>query len=115
MNLVPHFTVTALDGRTVAYASIWQRRNLLLVVLPSAGCDDYAAQLDAHIAELTAFDTACVVTRDAVPGVPQPGVAVADRWGELFHVAPALPPAAELIEWLRYTQVQCPECRAEAR
>jgi hypothetical protein len=115
MNLVPHFTVTGLDGRSIAYASIWQRRNLVLVVLPAAGCDDYAAAIDASISELTAHETACVVTRDAVSGVPQPGVAIADRWGELFHVAAGLPAVAELVEWLRYAQMQCPECRGEAR
>jgi hypothetical protein len=115
MNLVPHFTVTSLDGRVVTYTSIWQRRNLVLVMLPDEGPDDYIAQLAANMGELTAHDTACVLTRDTVAPLPRPGVAVADRWGELFHVAAGLPAPPELVEWLRYAQMQCPECRGEAR
>ena len=70
--------------------------------------------------QLTAHDTECVITREQVEGVPCPGVITADRWGEICFVAEAgtiaaLPPVAELVEWLHYVQIQCPECQGEAR
>ena len=33
-DLLPHFTVTTLHGDEFSYATIWQRRNLVLVALP---------------------------------------------------------------------------------
>jgi hypothetical protein len=52
--------------------------------------------------------------------VPSPGVVVADRWGEVYYVqeadrAAALPPPAELIDWLRFVRDECPECQGETR
>jgi hypothetical protein len=119
---VPHFVVTALDGATVRYAALWQRQNLLLLSIPdesSPAVDRYLAGLQAHIAELTAYDTACIVTREAVAGVPHPGVVIADRWGEIYEVAGGpidqLPGTGALVEWLRWVQAKCPECEGEAR
>ena len=119
---VPDFEVTTVDHRSIRYESLWQRRNLLLVSIPAHDPDSpaYISDLAGHIDELTAHETVCVVTGDAIAGVPRPGVVAADRWGEIHFVAgPAsvrdLPPAAELLEWLRFIQVQCPECQGEAR
>jgi hypothetical protein len=120
---VPHFEVTRLDGSRVRYADIWQRRNLLLVLLPdwrSGPAGDYVAELTARSQELAALDTECLVTPDVVPGAPSPGVVIADRWGEIRFVraAPAvadLPRAGELMELLRGIEHECPECQGEAR
>lgn len=122
-DLVPHFTVINLSGERFAYSDIWQRKNLVLVSLAhaeSVGSANYVSQLTAQMSELTGDDTACVITRDCVSGVPTPGVVVADRWGEIHDVAHAtgvedLPSPHELIEWLRYVQRQCPECQGEAK
>ena len=40
---------------------------------------------------------------------------VTDEWGEVFFVVDAgpehdLPPADELVEWVRFAAIQCPEC-----
>lgn len=123
---MPHVTLAALDGATVAYQDIWQRRNLLLVALPPAG--DAAARGDA--AWLTALreaeaafrghETEVVITREAVAGLPAPAVLVADRWGEIVTIERAaaaadLPPVAALREWARFVDHACPECEGEAR
>jgi hypothetical protein len=122
-DLVRGLTVTRTDGSRWEYDSISQRRNLLLVVLPRepepAG-DRFAAEVLENRAEWDAMDTACVITRDAVAGVPAPGVLIADRWGEVFLVAPAadvseLPPIADLVAWVRSMEQKCPECEGEAR
>jgi hypothetical protein len=118
-----HFTVHDLRGREVAYSTIWQRRHLLLVSLTPAGDEasaSYISALEARAADLTAHDTVSVITHDLVPGVPRPGVVIADRWGEVYFVtgaagAAGLPGPDALVEWLRFVQVQCPECQAEAR
>jgi hypothetical protein len=68
---------------------------------------------------LTERHTECVITRDVVAGAPSPGIVVADRWGEIVHVARGsqgtpLPEPDELLEWIDYVQHQCPECQGEA-
>jgi hypothetical protein len=121
-DLVPHFTVTTFSGESFDYSDIWQRKNLVLVLLPaeSAASTKLVDQLTAHMSELTGDDSACVITRDRVSGVPSPGIVVADRWGEIHHVADGktvddLPGPDDVIEWLRYVQHQCPECEGEAK
>lgn len=120
---IPHFEIPDVDNRTVRYRDVWQQNNLLLIALPTGMSDAdacYVAELRSRMDELSAHETTCVITRAAIPGVPQPGVVIADRWGEIHWVSPRirveeLPPASELIEWLRYVQMQCPECQGEAR
>jgi hypothetical protein len=48
-HLVPHFEVTDLAGERVHYSSVWQRRHLVLVMLPNghAPSRDYADRLMA--------------------------------------------------------------------
>jgi hypothetical protein len=67
---VPHFDVTTLDGRRVRYEEIWQRRNLVLVIVPPherEAAARYALELQAHRDELEQAETTVVVTADAVP------------------------------------------------
>ena len=122
-DLLPHFNVTTLGGERFGYSDIWQRKNLVLVSLSheeSAGSADYVSQLTSEMSALTGDDIACVVTRDNISGLPIPGVVVADRWGEIHHVAHAariedLTSPAGLVEWSRFIQHQCPECEGEAK
>src|SRR5690606_13737547 len=45
---------------------------------------------------------------------------IADQWGEVFFVEAGgegmhnWPPAEEVVEWLRFMAIQCPECQGEA-
>jgi hypothetical protein len=118
---LPHFTVTSDAGETVAYSDLWQRRNLLLIVVDrSREAEAYVARLRSRMPELTAHETACVITRDSIEGVGCLAAVVADRWGEVHYAAEppsaaGLPGPDELIEWLRYVQMQCPECQGESR
>ena len=122
-DLLPHFTVTDLDGRRVDYSSsIWQRKQLVLVMLSDNGpsSHSYAEQLMGEGRSTQDDDTAWLVTQDRIAGLPSPGAIVADRWGELIHVAQApaladLPRPSELVEWAEYVQHRCPECEGEAR
>ncbi len=53
-------------------------------------------------------------------GIAGGGLIVADQWGEVFHVYEAnqtehdLPKADEVVEWMRFIAIQCPECQGEA-
>ena len=121
-DLVPHFEVTDLQGERFRYSSIWQRKNLVLVMLPDpeSSSPGYADHLMARVPGSNEDDTAWIVTRDSVAGLPHPGVVVADRWGEIIHVArPSevedLPTPDEIAEWVRYLQHRCPECEGEAK
>ncbi|HXE79752.1 MAG TPA: hypothetical protein VNK41_03310 [Vicinamibacterales bacterium] len=119
---VPHFSVRDVTGRSVRYEAIWQRRNLVLAVLPEDGDEAtrYHADLLARDADFRRLHAECVITPEPIPGLPPPAVLVADRWGEIAHVASAqraadLPDAAALLEWLEWLEYRCPECEGEAK
>jgi hypothetical protein len=119
-HLIPHFEVTTLDGSRVRYADHWQHRNLLLISLPESGAEDYVRSLGERMSALTAHDTVCVLTSDRITGIPPPSIVVADKWGEIQYAASGgsaadLPGPEELIEWLRWVQMHCPECEGENR
>ena len=110
---VPRDDVTTIDGGTFSYRSIWQQKNLVLVALSeTSGAADYVAALAACAERFRGLNAACVITRDPVPGLPAPGVVVADRWGEIVHVVNAasvaeLPEAADLVDWLEFIGRRC--------
>jgi len=120
-DLLPHFSVTDLAGQRVDYASIWQRKNLVLVMLSDAGRSShaYAEQLMAQARGSKQGDIAWLVTGDHIAGLPSPVAIVADRWGELMLVAvrlqrSQLPAPEELVEWVDFVRHRCPECEGEA-
>jgi hypothetical protein len=121
-DLLPHFEVTGLDGTRVAYSTIWQRKTLVLAMLPDwqPASRHYAGRLAGSLRDLHDDGTALIVTRDAVAGLPLPGVVIADQWGEIAHSVHSprvndLPPPSEIVEWVRHLQHRCPECEGEAK
>lgn len=118
---VPHFDVQTVDGRAFSYRTIWQRKNLLLVLLPESSADaEDVSKLRAREPEFERFDTECVITRDGVADIGAPAVLVADRWGEIIHIAALSnseqsPAPEHLLGWLEYIQNRCPECEGEAK
>src|ERR1041384_423151 len=120
---VPHFEVKSLRGEMFSYSSIWQRTNLVLVVVPVEKSEfpgTYVSRLVARRAEFTGKNAECVVTPDRVPGIDGPAVVVADRWGEIVHAATtsqvdALTSPDELLDWVDYLERRCPECEGEAK
>jgi hypothetical protein len=118
---IPHFEVSTVDGGAFSYATVWQQKNLLLVALGGSASDEqYASELRRRQQDFDRLATACVITRDPVPGLHGSGVVIADRWGEIIHVSAAsdaapLPPAEELLDWLEYLQHRCPECEGEVK
>jgi hypothetical protein len=123
-DLMPQFAVTTLDGRRFDYSQIWQRRNLLLMVIPpQAATEDverYVAEIAGRTDELEDYDATCVATTDTVAGVVPPAVVIADRWGEIYFIATGrqlseLPGQPVVFETLRSIAHECPECQGEAR
>jgi peroxiredoxin len=120
---VPHFEVKTLEGDLFSYSSIWQRRNLVLVAIPaeqSEASRSYISQLVARRSEFGAEEAECVLTGDRLRGIHSPAVVVADRWGEIVHVAASstvaeLTSPEELLDWVHYLDSRCPECEGEAR
>lgn len=114
----PHVSVRCIDGSVFDYDDVWQQRHLLLVALAEEGADRledearYLADLSAHEDALQRYDTRMVVTREAIAGMPRPGVLVADRYGEIVTVSTAdgaasLPDAADLEDWARLIAHAC--------
>ena len=122
-DAVPHFEVRTVEGELFSYSSIWQRKNLLLVSLPTIDVDSargYITDLSTRLKELGDQNLEHVITRDGIPGVSGSTVLVADRWGEVLHAVDTselahLPPPEDLLEWVTYVNYQCPECEGEAR
>jgi hypothetical protein len=123
---VPFFEVMTTAGAAASYREHWQRRNLVLVRVPAdPGWNEYLASIEASRAAIARHDAALVVTSDPVDGMPQAGVIIADRWGEIHYAAQAasaaspspamLPDADAIVEWLEYVQHKCPECEGETR
>jgi hypothetical protein len=120
---VPHLEVATVGGELFSYSTIWQRKNLVLLCLPAAESHSSAAYISELVARKADFDaqgTVCVVTRDPVAGIASPGIIVADRWGEIVHVAQAsrvddLNSPQDLLDWVDYLGRRCPECEGEAK
>jgi hypothetical protein len=118
-DAMPHVQLETVGGALFSYETIWQRRNLVLVTLTS--CDDrYASALQERRAEFRELEAECVITCDALPGLPAPGVLIADRWGEIALAQAAaesagLPSADDLIATVVHLQQRCPECEGEAK
>jgi hypothetical protein len=115
---LPHFEVTTVHGEPFSYASIWQLKSLALLTLPSEEEPDRGiAELLARRAEFDALKSVCVITRECLAGMPTPGVLIADRWGEVVHIAATaeIPTATELLDWLNFVERRCPECEGETR
>jgi hypothetical protein len=114
-DLVPHFDVTTIDGQVVSYSTVWQRRNLVLVTVADRDAE-YAAELRAHAGAFAQHGAVCVATREAIGGLPERGVLIADRWGEIVHMTDGdLPDASDVLAWLDYIERRCPECEGETK
>jgi hypothetical protein len=117
-DALPFFDVVTVDGSHVAYKQFWQQRNVVLVSLSSETSESDQALVTTLTRRSEDFDllqAACVMTYDAVAGVPHPGVVIADRWGEVQIVTAGLPEPQDLLETLEYLQHKCPECEGESR
>ena len=119
---VPHFEIRDVQGKTISYSTIWQRRNLVLVVLPPSDSDSTARYTSELVEAAAAFgpNTTLVITRDALPGLSAGAVVVADKWGEIIYVCDKypvadLPSPRDLLDWISYVETKCPECEGEAR
>jgi hypothetical protein len=118
-DLIPHFDGMTIDGRRVRYQELWQHRNLVLFVLSKAvraQANAYLTMLEGRISRLRPDDTTLVIRHDEINGVPWSAVIVADRWGEIAYLQQLTrnpvewPPVDDIVEWVEFIRVKCPEC-----
>jgi hypothetical protein len=122
---LPHVTLTTLTGGQFSYTDIWQREQMLLVLVPSEVTTPWARLVEALEApreRLREMDTVLVISSEAVAGLEAPAAVVADRWGEITHASllrveegKLVPDVETLITWVEATLHRCPECEGEAR
>lgn len=119
---VPRFECVTIDDIRVNYADLWQKKNLALLCLgedaSSPEAQSYIQQLREALPALAVHDAVVVVTTNPIDGMPLPGCAVADRWGQMQWVQSAdriaeLPSPREIAAWLQFVEIQCPECEGE--
>jgi hypothetical protein len=118
---VPRFECVTIDDIRVNYADVWQKKNLALLCLSedsSPEAQSYIQQLREALPALAVHDAVVVVTTTPIDGMPLPGCAVADRWGQMQWVTSAdrivdLPSPREIAAWLHFVEIQCPECEGE--
>ncbi len=120
-DLVPHFETATVDGRPFRYADVWQRSNLVLLILPrsaGAGARGYVADLEARVAKLMPANSVVAAVQGPVAGLPDSSIVLSDRWGEIAHIielpaaVTAWPDAGDVVEWLEFIRMKCPECPA---
>jgi hypothetical protein len=105
-------------GRLAAVsADIGEWDGRVIVVVPASPDQAMRIANDAakHFTVLGGPDR----TLAARLGISIPALVIADQYGEIHHAAPLsdahdLPDPAEVVGWLRYLAIQCPECQGEA-
>ena len=140
---LPELSLPSLpDGRMVPLRLPGRRAPLLVLVHPGGceACAAFVAGVAAASESLRDWDGYALVIRPdeggaagagvttladregraaAALAVAPPAVVVADQWGEI-HLrheagnAHDFPSIAELVEWLRFLAIQCPECQGES-
>ncbi|HEU4451587.1 MAG TPA: redoxin domain-containing protein [Longimicrobium sp.] len=93
----------------------WDGRVIVVVPASPGQAIGIAGDAAKHFTVLADPDR----TLAARLGISIPAVIIADQYGEIHHAAPGgdghdLPEPAEVVGWLRYLAVQCPECQGEA-
>jgi hypothetical protein len=118
-DILPSYTAVTLQGDEVPYEKLWQHSNVVLFVLSvelSAAASSYLAALDGRVNELKPYDTFLIISHHPIAGVPENSLVIADRWGEIAHVADLesdptdWPSIADIVEWVEFIRMQCPEC-----
>lgn len=118
-DLITHFDGTDVDGRGVPYDQLCQHRNVVLFVLSkylAAAASTYLRALEVRLSELKPPDTSLVISDHALADLPQPSIAISDRLGEIVHIEQLAaeperwPPIDEILEWVEFIRVRCPEC-----
>ena len=96
------------------------RAATVIVVLHDRECEAcaaYVAKLSEQAEEIGEWDGRVKYVRDVDEHAP--GVIIADQWGEIAVVGHAgeahrFMAPAEVITWLQYLAMKCPECEGEA-
>ena len=121
-ELIAHFDGLTVDGRQLHYSQLWQHRNLVLFVLPPSLHDSarlYLRAVAARLSKLQPDDTTLVLSDRALERLPLGTLVIADRWGEIAHLQElvsniaAWPSVDEVLEWVEFIRMKCPECPPE--
>jgi hypothetical protein len=99
-----------------ASADIAEWDGRVIVVAPASPEDAARISADASAFTLLADPDQTLAARLSLS---TPALVIADPYGEIHHAVSAtaahdLPSLAEIIDWLRYLAIQCPECQGEA-
>jgi hypothetical protein len=117
--LIALFEGTTIHGHRCRYDELWQHRNLVLVLAaPSLveRAQQYLESLEARLSDLKPDDTSLVLCDHDISQLPLNTLVIADRWGEIAHIQnlpanpAAWPPLDDILDWVHFIQMKCPEC-----
>ncbi len=121
------FTAPTLEGERVQLSNLRGRRNLVLIFAGTNGEEwRLLSELRALGNDLHEEEAVVALVADpdaearawygatAADGTPRAALYITDRYGEIYFVAhpergQPLPSAAEVLDWLRFINSQCPE------
>jgi peroxiredoxin len=114
-TLLRDIPVRTVDGRDAFISEYRGKRNVVVVFFGEGERQDTGAVTpdDAALAEEEAvLLIATAKAARALYDAPKSALFIADRYGEIFfsvrHPEP-LPDAAEVLKWLEFINLQCPE------
>ncbi len=116
-----------LDGQPVQLSDLRGRRNVVLVFAGTGAeesrliselriCSESLHEEEAMVVVFSSADPEIRACYGALAGdsTPRAALYISDRYGEIYFAAhpergQALPSAAEVLDWLRFINSQCPE------
>jgi hypothetical protein len=111
---LPEIRGAASDGRTIHTSDLHGRKNIV-AIFPGEQSSDSIRELiralsDRHD-EIHDEEAEVIVAEDTE--LHRAAICIADRYGEVYFSAffsDTVPSADSVLEWLRFIEIQCPEC-----
>jgi len=111
---LPEISGAASDGRKIHTSDLRGRKNTV-IIFSGEPSDESSQELiralsDRH-SEIQDEEAEIIVCEDNE--LHRAAICIADRYGEVYFSAffsDTAPSAENVLEWLRYIEIQCPEC-----
>src|SRR5262245_58597683 len=111
---LPEIPGAASNGRQVLTSDLHGRKNTVVIFSGEQSKDstqDLVRALSDRIGEIQDEEAEVIICEDNE--LHRAAICISDRYGEVYFSAffsDTAPSAESVLEWLRYIEIQCPEC-----